>query len=322
MRVFKLWNSFRGSLWNHQHWRWGHCLFLFFKPSRGVISPSMSSTDCRFLMWCVLRVPRTLNHLFTPLPQHKGDMLLLKWVSVLCHPRPSSAPHKLPRALPVITLPCRLTLVATSSSSSSDMSLCSVQPLSTGHSEIPSMCPQRYATTGEVYRLPLDMVRGTPGGGSPCATGEEHGAHHHHSESQNHAGENAEGCHLLLVCGKPEAEAGPGQGVRGDMQVGCQQPLPPRDSLIPFADWRFIHRAQLNCVPLNGAVCDGNRDKRCRKYSYANKTLPHILHSCKSHSRAWHLRHNTIQDCLVRAIPPPVGKVAINSAIPGTDSQL
>ncbi|KAM7176598.1 RNA cytosine C(5)-methyltransferase NSUN2 [Macrochelys suwanniensis] len=31
-----------------------------------------------------------------------------------------------------------------------------------------------------------------------------------------------------------------------------------------FADWRFIHHARLNCVPLNGAVCHGNRDK-CRR---------------------------------------------------------
>ncbi|KAH1180467.1 hypothetical protein KIL84_009303 [Mauremys mutica] len=43
--------------------------------------------------------------------------------------------------------------------------------------------------------------------------------------------------------------------------------------------------------------------------------------SCKPHSRAWQLRHNAIQDCLASAIPPPVGKVAVNSAIPGTDSQ-
>ncbi|XP_043384843.1 uncharacterized protein LOC122462973 [Chelonia mydas] len=187
---------------------------------------------------------------------------------------------------------------------------------------MPSMCLQRYATTGEVYRLPLDVVRGMPGAGSPSATGEEHGAHHHHSESQNHAGENAEGCHPLPVCGKPEAEARPGQGVRGDMQVRRQQPLPPGDNLTSFADWRFIHRAQVNCVQLNGAVCHGNRDKQCRKCSYANKTLPQVLRSCKPHSGAWHLRHNAIQNCLVRAIAPPVGKVAVNSAIPGTDSQL
>ncbi|CAM4612820.1 unnamed protein product [Caretta caretta] len=61
-----------------------------------------------------------------------------------------------------------------------------------------------------------------------------------------------------------------------------------------FADWRFIHRARLNCVPLNRAVCHGNRDKHCRKCGYSNEILPHVLCSCKPHSRAWQLRHNAI----------------------------
>lgn len=34
------------------------------------------------------------------------------------------------------------------------------------------------------------------------------------------------------------------------------------------------------------------------------------------------LRHNAIQDRLARAIPPPMGKVTVTSAIPGTGSQL
>nr|XP_048715528.1 uncharacterized protein LOC125640695 [Caretta caretta] len=34
----------------------------------------------------------------------------------------------------------------------------------------------------------------------------------------------------------------------------------PEGSFTQFADWRFIHRAQLNCVPLNRAVCHGNQD--------------------------------------------------------------
>ncbi|XP_067390548.1 uncharacterized protein T26G10.4-like [Emydura macquarii macquarii] len=70
-----------------------------------------------------------------------------------------------------------------------------------------------------------------------------------------------------------------------------------------FADWWFIHRARLNCFPLNGAVCHGKWDKHCRRCGYVNKTLPHVLCGCKPHSRAWQLRHNTIQDHLVKAIP-------------------
>ncbi|CAM4606818.1 unnamed protein product [Lepidochelys olivacea] len=89
-----------------------------------------------------------------------------------------------------------------------------------------------------------------------------------------------------------------------------------------FANWWFIHRAQLNCVPLNGAVHHGNRDKRCRKCGYSNETLPHVLCSCRPHSRAWQLRHNTIQNRLVKAIAPRLREVAVNCAIPGTDSQL
>ncbi|EMP35065.1 hypothetical protein UY3_07768 [Chelonia mydas] len=38
-------------------------------------------------------------------------------------------------------------------------------------------CLQHYAMTGEVYQLPLDVVRGTPGAGSPGATGEEQRPH-------------------------------------------------------------------------------------------------------------------------------------------------
>ncbi|XP_043377449.1 uncharacterized protein T26G10.4-like [Chelonia mydas] len=89
-----------------------------------------------------------------------------------------------------------------------------------------------------------------------------------------------------------------------------------------FADWWFIHRARLNCIPLNGAICHGNRDKRCRKCGYAKETLPHVLCGCKHHSGVWCHRHNAIQNRLVKAIPPSLGKITINSAIPGTDSQL
>ena len=31
-----------------------------------------------------------------------------------------------------------------------------------------------------------------------------------------------------------------------------------------FADWRFIHRARLDCVPLNGSQRFGNKNRKCR----------------------------------------------------------
>ncbi|XP_074834024.1 uncharacterized protein T26G10.4-like [Carettochelys insculpta] len=89
-----------------------------------------------------------------------------------------------------------------------------------------------------------------------------------------------------------------------------------------FADWRFIHRACLNCVPLNGAVCHGICDKRCRRCGYPLETLPHVLCGCMVHSAAWQCRHNAIQDRLVKALPPTLGSVTVDSSIPGTDSLL
>nr|XP_042715485.1 uncharacterized protein LOC103306860 isoform X2 [Chrysemys picta bellii]XP_042715486.1 uncharacterized protein LOC103306860 isoform X2 [Chrysemys picta bellii] len=96
----------------------------------------------------------------------------------------------------------------------------------------------------------------------------------------------------------------------------------PTGSFTRFADWRFIHRAQLNCVPLNRAVRHGNRDKRCRKCGYVAETRPHILCSCKPHARAWQLRHNAVQDRLVKAIDPRLGEVSVNRTVPGTDRPL
>ncbi|XP_075772826.1 uncharacterized protein LOC142824999 [Pelodiscus sinensis] len=93
-------------------------------------------------------------------------------------------------------------------------------------------------------------------------------------------------------------------------------------SFTRFADWRFVHRARLNCVPLNGAVRFGNRDKRCRRCGYENETLPHVLCGCETHSEAWRLRHNAIQARVVKALPPTLGTVAEDSTVPGTNSLL
>ncbi|XP_037501485.1 uncharacterized protein LOC119375376 [Rhipicephalus sanguineus] len=55
-----------------------------------------------------------------------------------------------------------------------------------------------------------------------------------------------------------------------------------------FADWRFIHRARLNLLPLNGARMwdSGGRDQRCRNCGYSRETLPHVLCHCLQRSPA------------------------------------
>ncbi|GFV77836.1 uncharacterized protein TNCV_4674301 [Trichonephila clavipes] len=62
-----------------------------------------------------------------------------------------------------------------------------------------------------------------------------------------------------------------------------------------FADWRFIHKARLNLVPLNANKRGPQPSLRaCRKCGQWDETLPHVLNHCKSYSAAWQLRHNAV----------------------------
>ena len=90
-----------------------------------------------------------------------------------------------------------------------------------------------------------------------------------------------------------------------------------------FADWRFIHRAHLDCVPLNGSQRFGNKNRKCRRCGYANETLPHVLCYCKPNFVAIKKRHNAIQDRLVRAFNASASTtVRINQSVPGLDGSL
>ncbi|KAL1466220.1 hypothetical protein MTO96_042880 [Rhipicephalus appendiculatus] len=63
-----------------------------------------------------------------------------------------------------------------------------------------------------------------------------------------------------------------------------------------FADWRFVHRARLNLLPLNGARMWGapGRDQRCRTCGYERETLPHVVCHCLPRSALYQARHNAI----------------------------
>ncbi|KAG5871525.1 hypothetical protein JTB14_028588 [Gonioctena quinquepunctata] len=89
-----------------------------------------------------------------------------------------------------------------------------------------------------------------------------------------------------------------------------------------FCDWRFIHRARLDCVPLNATRRFGNGDKRCRRCQDQNETLPHVLNHCRIHAAAWQRRHNAVQDRLVKAVPQRLGTISINRQVPNTNSNL
>lgn len=64
---------------------------------------------------------------------------------------------------------------------------------------------------------------------------------------------------------------------------------------ILFADWRFIHRARLGIVPLNG-YRDGAsaEEKRCRRCGFPMESLPHVINHCKRYLPIITKRHNII----------------------------
>lgn len=89
-----------------------------------------------------------------------------------------------------------------------------------------------------------------------------------------------------------------------------------------FADWRFLHRARLDCVPLNGSKRFNETDKRCRRCGHANETLPHVLSCCNKHTVGRQLRHHSIVNRLAKAVPRIAGEVRTDRQVPGTDSSL
>lgn len=60
-----------------------------------------------------------------------------------------------------------------------------------------------------------------------------------------------------------------------------------------FAEWRFVHRARLGLVPLNGYSHKPNAVKTCRRCP-ENETLPHVLCHCMRYSRKYVKRHNDV----------------------------
>ncbi|GIY24079.1 transposon TX1 uncharacterized 149 kDa protein [Caerostris darwini] len=83
-----------------------------------------------------------------------------------------------------------------------------------------------------------------------------------------------------------------------------------------FADWRFIHKARLNLLQLNGCQqWKSGNDKLCRRCGNWAETLPHVINHCSIHSHAWQLRHNAIVDRLVQAMQRRARVLSINQTV-------
>ncbi|XP_064462298.1 uncharacterized protein LOC135372756 [Ornithodoros turicata] len=85
-----------------------------------------------------------------------------------------------------------------------------------------------------------------------------------------------------------------------------------------FADWRFIHRARLNLLPLNGARPWTQGDKRCRRCGTQPETLPHVANHCMRYSAAYTKRHNSIVERVKRASQNKYNVISENQVVGNT----
>lgn len=93
-------------------------------------------------------------------------------------------------------------------------------------------------------------------------------------------------------------------------------------SFTRFADWRFIHRARLDVVPLNGnRRWDGDGDKRCRVCGGPLETLPHVLNHCGHHSDLRQKRHDAVLSRLARGTRV-AGEKKLNCRVAGLTGDL
>ncbi|KOX71975.1 hypothetical protein WN51_03123, partial [Melipona quadrifasciata] len=90
---------------------------------------------------------------------------------------------------------------------------------------------------------------------------------------------------------------------------------------IRFADWRFVHCARLDVLPVNGARRWGAGDRRCRRCGYESKSLPHVLCHCGPHAATRQLRHNRIVERLAAASRLP-GDLRFNQRVPSVGGDL
>ncbi|XP_035205588.1 uncharacterized protein LOC118180627 [Stegodyphus dumicola] len=86
-----------------------------------------------------------------------------------------------------------------------------------------------------------------------------------------------------------------------------------------FAEWRFIHRARLNLVPLNAAKPCYQSNRQCRRCPFPNETLPHVLNNYMRNSRLYQQRHNAVVERIKKAANGRWSILYENQVFPGTN---
>ena len=89
---------------------------------------------------------------------------------------------------------------------------------------------------------------------------------------------------------------------------------------IRFRDWRFIHRARLNCLPVNSVKSRwSNSCSKCR-HCDSDETLPHVLCHCLPNMPSILRRHNSIVDRIVNAVQR--GTITTDQQVRAANSRL
>ncbi|KAL5509854.1 hypothetical protein EMCRGX_G005293 [Ephydatia muelleri] len=92
-------------------------------------------------------------------------------------------------------------------------------------------------------------------------------------------------------------------------------------AFLSFPQYRFIHRARLNLLPVRTVQARSHRPvttTQCRICGRAEETLAHILNHCHYNLGMVRDRHNSILERIVRAVPDYMGTKMKEQAIPGT----
>jgi len=82
-----------------------------------------------------------------------------------------------------------------------------------------------------------------------------------------------------------------------------------------FADWRFIHHARLNLVPLNGVSTRRTNDRRCRQCSNNIESLAHVTNHWFCYSSLYLARHNSLENRIKKAVAGKFDIISENQVI-------
>ena len=92
-------------------------------------------------------------------------------------------------------------------------------------------------------------------------------------------------------------------------------------AFLSFPQYRFIHRARLNLLPVRTVQARCRRlvpTTQCRTCGRVPETLAHVLNHCHFNLGMARARHNSILERIVRAVPEFVGTKMKEQQIPGT----